>query len=640
MVDTKQFASEPKKELLGIDGALQPNVVLINRYRITGVLGVGGMGSVYQARDLQFPSAERYVAVKEMLQQTYDPELRQISLRNFEREANMLAALNHPAIPTIHDYFTNKDRAYLVMEYINGKNLEVILGTVNDPLPIDLILDWAINLCDVLSYLHEQQPPIIFRDMKPANIMIDRYGRLRLIDFGIARQFQAAEKQTNIGTEGYSGPEQYKGEASPQSDIYGLGATLHHILTQQDPRLEAPFTFADRPIRTANPNVSAQLEAIIMKALAFDLKQRFASAAEMKQMLEMVKQAGKTSSISLDSGGATEAGIDDKWVDHDTSIDTRWKFNVEDEIRASPTVFDGMVFVGAYDYNLWAVNVDNGQHRWHFPTEAGIGTTPAIFAESAMVLIGSDDYNLYSVDIRSGRKNWHLATLGPVRSSPTVKHGHVFFGSDDGHLYATRLTTGRPAWKYDAGVYVRSQPTVTDDLIIFGTDSGDVYALDLSGQLKWRYKCKRAVMSQPYVYEGVVYFGSFDGHIYAIDIKNGWSIWRQRIGKAIISSLVCANDLLYFGCTDGYVYAIDAFSGKERWKFNAGNQVVSSPAYAVEDNALYVGSVNGKIYSIDAQRGKERWTYTTDGPITGSPYIADGIVYIGSTDKFLYALKA
>jgi outer membrane protein assembly factor BamB len=633
MVDTRQFASEPSKDLFSVDGTLQPNAVLMNRYRITGVLGVGGMGSVYQARDLQFPNVERYVAVKEMLNLTQDPAMRDISLKNFQREADLLAALTHPSIPTIHDYFTHKDRAYLVMEYINGKDLESIMNTgLWESIALEDILKWAIELCEVLSYLHEQDPPIIFRDMKPANIMIDTHGHLRLIDFGIAKTFVVGAKGTMIGTEGYSAPEQYKGEALPASDIYGLGATLHHMLTNHDPRLEPPFTFAERPIRDANPKVPSLLEAVIMRALAFDPAGRYESVAEMKEKLESTTR-GRQFVLDADEGGDPR----DEW-DPSNTIEPRWKFKVEEEIRGSPVVYKDTVFVGAYDNNLWAIDIESGQLRWNFAAEGGISTTPDVAGDEHLVIIGSDDYSLYAVDIRSGRSSWSLATQGPVRSSPTIAHGHVFVGSDDGRFYAVRLATGRVAWKYDAGVPIRCQPTVTEELIIFGSESGDVYALDLSGQLKWRFKTKRAVMSSPLVYEGLVYCGSFDFHMYAIDIKNGWSVWRYRTGRPIMSSPIVAEDMLYFGSTDGYLYAIDASSSRDRWKFKTENQITSSPAYA--DGKIYIGSIDQKIYCVDARKGKELWSFQTNGPISGSPFIADGVVYVGSNDQYLYALKA
>ena len=647
MVDTRQFANEPNKELLGVDGTLRQNSILVRRYRVTGVLGVGGMGSVYQARDLQFPEVERFVAVKEMLNLSQNQEMRDLSRTNFEREANILASLSHPATPAIYEYFTIKDRAYLVMEYINGKNLEVILQQLTEDLPIDMVIDWAIDLCDVLEYLHNRQPPIIFRDIKPANIMIDNMGRLRLIDFGIARVFQHGEKVTMIGTEGYSAPEQYRGDATPQSDLYALGATLHHLVTEEDPRLHVPFTFADRPIRQFNDGVPAQLEAVIMKSLAYDPDQRYKTSLEMKEALEGVRNflRGGQNPAAVPISDAElsmvdEAAMDsDAWGEADASgIEVRWKFQVEEEIRSSPIVHDGIVFIGSYDHNLWALNSETGELRWKFAAEAGISTTPDVFEENQTVLIGSDDHNLYCIDIRSGRINWKLATQGPVRSSPMVIHGHVFFGSDDGHLYAARMGTGRIAWKWDAGTPVRSRPTVTEDLIIVGSEGGDVCGLDLSGQLKWRFTTKRNVQSSATIYEGIAYFGSYDYHLYAVDIKNGWSVWRFRTGKPVISTPVIAEEMVIFGSADSYVYSLDAFSGKERWKFETENQVIGSPA--IYNDAVYVGSVDGHIYCLDLKKGKERWKFKTNGPISGSPYITDGVMYVGSTDRLVYAVKA
>src|SRR5258708_8397289 len=187
-MNTEKFLGDANKRPTGAEGPLQVGAVLQGRYKITGVLGVGGMGSVYQARDMHFPNVTRHVAVKEMLNLAADPNLREMTLRNFEREANILAELTHPAIPKIFDYFSNKDRAYLVMEYINGKDMEAIVNSMPNFLPLDMFRKCALKLCDVLDYLHTHQPePIIFRDMKPSNIMIDQLGNVRLIDFGIAK---------------------------------------------------------------------------------------------------------------------------------------------------------------------------------------------------------------------------------------------------------------------------------------------------------------------------------------------------------------------------------------------------------------------------------------------------------------------
>ncbi|NMB88629.1 MAG: serine/threonine protein kinase, partial [Chloroflexi bacterium] len=191
----------------GPDRQLLPGSVLIDRYSIQDVIGLGGMGAVYRATDLHFPNVVKLVAVKEMINQAPDPLVRQTIVQNFEREANILVTLSHPSIPKIFDYFTHDERSYLVLEYVNGKDLEAILNETSNFLSQDQVIAWAIELCDVLHYLHFHKPePIIFRDMKPSNVMVNQQGHIVLVDFGIAKTFKTGQKGTMIGTEGYSPP--------------------------------------------------------------------------------------------------------------------------------------------------------------------------------------------------------------------------------------------------------------------------------------------------------------------------------------------------------------------------------------------------------------------------------------------------
>jgi eukaryotic-like serine/threonine-protein kinase len=635
MVDTQKFAGDPKRPQ-GVEGTLQVNAVLQNRYKITGILGVGGMGSVYQARDMHFPTVTRYVAVKEMLNLASDPNLREMTLKNFEREANILAELSHRAIPKIYDYFSNKDRAYVVMEYINGKDLEAIVNSVPDFLPLDKVRQWALEICDVLDYLHTHQPePIIFRDMKPSNVMIDQQGSVRLIDFGIAKTFQLNQKGTMIGTEGYSPPEQYRGEASPAGDIYALGATLHHILTRRDPRLEPPFSFAERQVRQINPRVTPELETIIMRALSYEPTDRYPSAGAMKEAFENLNRPVFAVSTQAAAPGAPVAP--DEFAQYEGGIAPIWKFACEDEIRSTPVVHKGVVYVGAYDNNLYAVNAKDGSFKWKFATEGGIVGEPGIAPDENYIIFGSEDSNLYAIDMRTGKIQWTFQTGKPIRCSPNVQHGHVFFGSDDGNMYAVRLNSGRLLWKFDAAAPVRSRPAVTSERIIVCSESGDVIGIDLAGAVKWRFKAKRAVTSTPAIVDDIAFFGSQDWHVYAVDVQTGWTAWRFRTNKPVISSPVVVGKTLYIGSADGNLYAIDITNGKEVWRFEAQGQIISSPVF--HNGAIYFGCVDQNVYSVDIKKGKLRWSFETGGPIASSATIVDGVLYIGSTDHHLYALN-
>jgi outer membrane protein assembly factor BamB/tRNA A-37 threonylcarbamoyl transferase component Bud32 len=613
----------------GFGERLAPGTVLANRYSIEDVIGEGGMGAVYRARDLHFPTVTKLVAVKEMISQARDPLVREMIEKNFEREATLLATLSHPSIPRIYDYFSQNQRSYLVLEYIHGKDLDAILNSSEDFLPVNQVVDWAIQLCEVLEFLHSHKPEaIIFRDMKPSNVMINQFGHVILVDFGIAKVFKAGQRGTMMGTEGYSPPEQYRGEASPVGDIYALGATLHHLLTRVDPQREPPFTFAERPIRQYNPNVSPELEAVINKALEYLPENRYQSASEMGEAL--MKVAHQTGLITPSRSRSLQ-----RVAEQNQFIKPLWTFEAEDEIRGTPIYYEGGVYIGTLDNNLYALDAFNGQLLWKFPTEGGIVGRPA--AQDSFLYFGSEDQNFYVVTAHDGKLVWSYRTEGRVRSSPVLTEEYVFFGSDDGYLHALNLATGRRLWRFAADGPVRSTPFVQDKLIYFGDEDGNFYCVDYMAGIRWHYKAKRAVTSSPVVVEGNVYFASMDSSMYAFDAKMGWELWRYRMKKGSISTPCVYDHLIYIGSVDGSIYCLDRFSGREVWSFQTGHQVTASPI--VKDGKLVCGSVDGNLYCLDAANGRLIWKFATGGPITGAPVICADLLFFGSTDHFLYAIQ-
>jgi outer membrane protein assembly factor BamB/tRNA A-37 threonylcarbamoyl transferase component Bud32 len=587
------------------------------------------MGAVYRARDLHFPNVDKRVAVKEMVNQIRDPLLRETIVRNFEREANILATLNHPSIPRIYDYFTQSERSYLILEHVDGKDLEALLGDTPGYFPIETVVGWAIELCDVLYYLHSHKPdPIIFRDMKPSNIMINQHQHVVLVDFGIAKTFQSGQKGTMIGTEGYAPPEQYRGEATPLADIYALGATIHHLLTRRDPRLEAPFSFSERPIRQLNSGVSPELDEVINQAVHYNPEDRLQSALEMKEaLINVARKTGMLGPITLPA-----AKIDPS----EGIIQAVWSFECEDEVRGTPLIHKGMLYAGSYDHNLYALNADTGEFLWKYATEGGIVSKPSIYEGN--VYFGSEDKRLHVVYSRTGKLVWTYYTEGPVRSSPFLAEGHVFIGSDDGYIHAVNAMTSRRAWRVDVGSYVRSTPLVHEGHVYFGTESGDFYCVDMGGSVRWRFKAKRAVTSSAVVSQGIVFFASVDWTLYALDAKTGWVIWRFRMGKASICTPCLADNFIFTGSTDGNIYCIDARSAKEIWRYATEHQVTGSPV--VHKDSLYCGSVDGHFYCLEYRTGRLRWKFRTEGAITGTPAAENNLVYIGSTDHRIYALSA
>jgi eukaryotic-like serine/threonine-protein kinase len=277
---------------------LVPNHLLKERYQILDQIGKGGFGAVYTAADTLF--GHRLVAVKEMDQSRLSPREIAEATEAFKREAHLLAGLQHPNIPGIYDYFGEAGRWYLVMEFIDGDTLEEhLLKSKGKYLPVERVLDIGIQLCTVLGYLHTRKPSIIFRDLKPANVLLRSSGQICLIDFGIARHFKPGQSRdtTAFGSPGYAPPEQYgKTQTTPRADIYALGATLHQLLTGDDPT-QTPFRFA--PLQLRSQTTPVGLDALITSMLEIDEKRRPASMHAIKLELEYfaAQRTGKQAGI-------------------------------------------------------------------------------------------------------------------------------------------------------------------------------------------------------------------------------------------------------------------------------------------------------------------------------------------------------
>ncbi len=260
------------------------------RYRIERIVASGGMGAVYRAIDKRF---NKPCAVKEMLDDFQSESERAQSVEWFSREASLLLELNHQCIPRVRDFFVDGGRHYLVMDFIEGRTMGAVLEQeativgVNGARGVTeaRTRQWGQQICSVLNYLHRLSPPIIFRDLKPTNIMVTENDDIKLIDFGIARTFQSQRQATIIMTVGYAPQEQLIGNPEPRSDLYALGATLYRVLTRHDASNNKPTIFAFPPLRSLRPDVTPAFEQVIMRALAMFPEQRWSNASEMERAI-------------------------------------------------------------------------------------------------------------------------------------------------------------------------------------------------------------------------------------------------------------------------------------------------------------------------------------------------------------------
>ena len=260
---------------------LQIGSLVDGKYKILNKVGQGGMSVVYLAMN---EKANKQWAVK---------EVRKDGVLDFEAvkqglvaETDILKRLDHPYLPSIIDVIDTDESFIIIMDYIQGNSLNKALDEFGAQ-PQDEVIKWAKQLCDVLGYLHTRTPPIIYRDMKPANVMLKPDGNISLIDFGTAREYKEKNlaDTTCLGTVGYAAPEQFggMGQTDARTDIYCLGATLYHLVTGKNP-CEPPYEI--RPIREINPNLSSGLERIILKCTQRDPNDRYQSAAELMYALE------------------------------------------------------------------------------------------------------------------------------------------------------------------------------------------------------------------------------------------------------------------------------------------------------------------------------------------------------------------
>ncbi len=337
--DTGKFCAYCNTQLMGLLGN---NTILQNRYRVVRLLGCGGMGAVYLAEDQRL--GPKKVAVKENFDTS--PQAQQ----QFQFEAHILANLDHPHLPKVTDHFIEPSgRQYLVMEYVEGEDLEA-LGQRQGPLAEAQVLAWADDLLDALHYLHTQPNPVIHRDIKPANIKLTPQGKVKLVDFGIAKIYQPGQATHTAarasGSPGFAPVEQYIGGTDARSDIYSLGATLFCLLTGQPPPESAALAAGQPlpPLHQFRSDLSPQIQAIIVRAMAVDANQRFQTAAEMRQSVQ-----GK------ETRPPTKSGIPPLFP-----LSAKRKMSARQWAFLGGGILVFLAFCGVSSYLVWSLLAQNG----------------------------------------------------------------------------------------------------------------------------------------------------------------------------------------------------------------------------------------------------------------------------------------
>jgi outer membrane protein assembly factor BamB len=307
-----------------------------------------------------------------------------------------------------------------------------------------------------------------------------------------------------------------------------------------------------------------------------------------------------------------------------------WQSPIGGLVYSSPAVVHGVLYIGSYDHNVYALNAGTGAKRWSYTTGNQIFSSPAVV--NGVLYIGSSDHRVYALNAATGAKRWIYRTGrgSGIMSSPAVANGVVYIGAVKS-LYALNAKTGAKLWSYATGHSVYSSPAVANGVVYVGSVGNNIYAIDAAtGAKLWSYDTAAPIyQASPTVANGIVYANSYDS-LYALDAATGalrWSsgaVWGN-------SSPAVANGVVYIGSFDGNVYALDAVTGDQLWSYTTGDEVLSSPAVA--NGVVYIGSTDGNVYALDAATGAKLWSYPTGGVWDASPAVVNGAVYIGATSS-------
>lgn len=648
--------------------------LLHERYRLGTTLGSGGYSAVYRGWDTQ--SGGRSVAIKQITLQGLGTEETIEATNTYNREVNALSALNHPQVPRLYDHFSDADHWYLVLEYIEGQTLESYLearAAQTKPFQIEEILGAGLQLCVVLNYLHSRHPPLIFRDLKPDNIMRTPSGKLYLIDFGIARHYTPGQSRDtqSLGSPGYAAPEQYgRAQTDARTDLYGLGALLHQLLTGRDPS-ETPRNLP--PLRLSGQAGNLDLEALVNRLLASDPQNRPASAHDVARELERIRQKristidGKRiwqppvpQNYSASSGSQVQMQFQKQWT---AAQPKRKRISRRGAVAAIGTGVLLLGGVGAYAYSkVSGLAVSTGKNTraaYTYTGHSGTINSLAWSPDNQSIVSGSADNTMQvwrALD-GSGALTFSYASYGTTVNAVAWSSdgsqiiaagdgGKVEFWTENDFVHGISIP-GFPGYTltlaWSPGMDLNTPPMY----FAAGSDNGAITIQNIqSDSSSLLVHQVGAITSVAYSPDGwYLATGAHDESVVIWDMQTYKRIYKQYQGHSGV-----VTDVIWFP-NGVYLASSSTDQTVTVWEPTGGGTVLTYRGHTAGVNAITISPDGHYIASASDDGSVQVWS-TYDGsllmiytghtaPVTSVAWSPDGnYIASGSTDKTVHVWQA